>query len=97
MRLHFSRAQLRLDAASTSSKHLYSQRLSCLGGKQFGEETFFLPFSAVLIENRFDIYSLWVCERKDRVVWQGFNHAGAVFECCSVLLNWTVLPLKILN
>lgn len=29
-------------------------------------------------------------------IWQDFNHAGAVFGRCCVL-NWTVLPLKILN
>ena len=33
----------RLDAASTSSsKHLYSRRFSCLGGKRFGKNLFFL-------------------------------------------------------
>ena len=41
-RLHFSRAQLRLDAASTSSsKHFYSWRYSCLGGKRFWKKPLF--------------------------------------------------------
>ena len=52
----------------------------------------------ILIFNRKQVghYSLRVCERKDRVVWQGFTHAGAAIGRCCVL-NWTVLQLKILN
>ena len=92
-RLHFSRAQLRLDAASTSSsKHLYSRGQSCLGGKRFGKNLFFLHFRW-FSQKQVGHYSLRVCERKDRVVWQGFNHAGTIIERCCVL-NWTVLPLK---
>ena len=40
-----SPAKTRLDAAITSSsKHLYSRRYSCLGGKRFGKNLFFLHF-----------------------------------------------------
>ena len=47
----------------------------------------------------------WLCyfivygsaREKNRVVWQGFNHAGALFGRCCVLINWMVFPLKILN
>ena len=89
-RLHFSRA-----GSTSSSKHLYSRRLSCLGGKRFGKKKF-PPFFGGFKRKQVGHYSLRVCERKDRVVWQGFNHAGAVIERCCVL-NSTVLPLKILN
>ena len=91
IKIHFSCAQLGVDAASTSlSKHL-SIDACCVRGEnglqKKKKQLFFLHFSAVLIENRFNIYSKRVCERKDHVVWQGFNHAGAVFERCC-LLNW---------
>ena len=95
-----SPAKTRLDAASTSSsKHLCSSLLSTLLVFRWNtvlKKPLFPAFSAVLIEKLVGHYSLRVCERKDRVVWQGFNHAGAVIGRCCVL-NWTVLPLKILN
>ena len=43
------------------------------------------PFSCIFCGfNRKQVghYSLRVCERKDRVVWQGFNHAGTVIGRC---------------
>ena len=96
-RLHFSRAQLRLDAASTSSsKHLCGRRYSCLGGKRFGKKTSFSCIFGGFNRKQVGHHGLRVCKRKDRVVWQGFNHAGAAIGRCCVL-NWTVLPLKILN
>ena len=90
-------SQAKLDAASTSSsKHLYSRRYSCLGGKWFGKKTSFSCIFSGFNRKQVGHYSLRVCERKDRVVWEGFNHAGAVIGRCCVL-NRTVLPLKILN
>ena len=88
-RLHFSRAQ-------PAARHGFQSTLLVFRLQTVLKKTFFLHFLAVLVENRFGFYSLRVCKRKDRVVWQGFNHAGAVFERCCVL-NWTVLPLKILK
>ena len=66
-----SPAKTRLDAASTSSsKHLYSRRYSCLGGKRFGKNLFFRPaFSAVLIENRLDIIVYGFA--REKIVWFG--------------------------
>ena len=95
-----SPAKTRLDAASTSSsKHLYSSLRSTLLVFRWNtvlKKPLFPAFSAVFNRKQVGHYSLWVCERKDRVVWQGFNHAGAVIGRCCVL-NRTVLPLKILN
>ena len=87
-----SPAKTRLDAASTlSSKHLLVFRL-----KTVWKKTSFSCIFGGINRKQVGHYSLRVCERKDRVVWQGFNHAGAVIGRCCVL-NWTVLPLKILN
>ena len=94
-----SPAKTRLDAASTSSKHLYSSLRSTLLVFRWNTVWKKTSFSCIFGGfNRKQVghYSLRVCERKDRVVWQGFNHAGAVIGRCCVL-NWTVLPLKILN
>ena len=94
-----SPAKTRLDGVSTSSsKHLYSSLRSTLLVFRWNtvlEKPFSFIFGGF---NRKQVghYSLRVCERKDRVVWQGFNHAGAVIGRCCVF-NWTVLPLKILN
>ena len=67
--LHFSRAQLRLDAASTSSsKHLYSRRLSCLGGKRFGKKKFSAFFGG-FNRKQVDIHSLRVS--REKIVWFG--------------------------
>ena len=89
-----SPAKTRLDAVSTSSsKHL---TLLVFRWNTVLKKTSFSCIFGGFNRKQVGHYSLRVCERKDRVVWQGFNHAGAVIGRCCVL-NWTVLPLKILN
>lgn len=57
----------------------------------------FQPFLVFACRSLY-VYSLRFFERKDHVVWQGFNHETAVFgRCGECVLNWTVLLLKILN
>ena len=89
-----SPAKTRLDAASTSSsKHLYSSLRSTLLVFRW-KKPIFPAFSAVLIENRLDIIVYGFA--REKIVWFG---KVLIMQALSsdVVLNWTVLPLKILN
>ena len=93
-----SLAKTRLDAASTSSsKHLYSCLRSTLlvfSWNTVLKKPLFPAFSAVLIENRLDIIVYGFA--REKIVWFG---KVLIMQALSsdVVLNWTVLPLKILN
>ena len=93
-----SSAKTRLDAASTSSsKHLYISLRSTLLVFRWNtvlKKPLFPAFSAVLIENRLDIIVYGFA--REKIVWFG---KVLIMQALSsdVVLNWTVLPLKILN